>query len=553
MTTTVNDKKRPTPKDAPGGDPQGPAAPDYQVAIIGAGPGGIATGVKLSKAGINDYVIIERSDNFGGSWQLNQYPGIAVDIPGVAYQFGFARKHDWSRLFPFGPEVKQYHQDVAREYGLYEHAMFNTDVEREIWDDAGHYWKLHTSSGKVVTARFVISAVGAFVRPKAENIPGVSKFKGKIQRPTSWDYSWDLTGKKVAVIGTGASAVQIIPAIAKDVGSLSVFQRTPVWCAPIKPDGPMPKAAQGVLKIPGLVGAGESVALVVIDLALRAAVSVPLAIVKPVLTAFDKVAIKGYAAFLKLFIRDAETAKKLTPNYGVIAKRPTMSNGYLQAFNRSNVSLITDPIETVTAKGIKTRDGVEHDFDMIVLATGYDVFSDPETYLTGSIVGREGFDLGEFYTKEGMQAYQSASVHGIPNRWMLVGPYSWTGSGWHAFVEMTADHAIRAITEAKRRDATLVEVHRAAADAYHKKILHNNRAINFYLADLNAHVPTYYRNSHGHSTYIRPSGFFEASRGNRKFPYSDYSWEKVPAKAAAPKDSGKAAGAAPALSQVSAK
>ncbi|MFW0789593.1 flavin-containing monooxygenase [Gordonia sp. CPCC 205333] len=524
MTTTVNEKKRPTPKDAPGGDP---LVPDFQVAIIGAGPGGIAAGVKLSKAGIDNFAIIERSDDFGGSWHENQYPGIAVDIPGVAYQFGFARKHDWSRVFPFGPEVKKYHQDVARDFGLYEHAVFNTNVDKEVWADDAHYWNLHTTSGKVITARFVISAVGAFVRPRADSIPGTTKFKGKIQRPTSWDYSWDLAGKTVAVVGTGASAVQIIPAIAKDVGALTVFQRTPVWCAPIKPDGPMPKAAQGVLKIPGLVAGGESAALVVIDFLLRAAVSVPLTLVKPVLTAFDKVAISGYATFLKLFIRNAETAKKLTPNYGVIAKRPTMSNGYLQAFNRNNVSLVTEPIDTLTAKGIKTRDGVEHQFDMIVLATGYEVFSDPETYTVGSIVGREGFDLGEFYTKEGMQAYQSASVHGVPNRWMLVGPYSWTGSGWHAFVEMTADHAIRAITEAKRRNATLVEVHRAAADAYHRKILHSNRAVNFYLADLNAHVPTYYRNSQGDSTYIRPSGFFEASRGNRKFPYSDYNFAKV--------------------------
>lgn len=153
---------------------------------------------------------------------------------------------------------------------------------------------------------------------------------------------------------------------------------------------------------------------------------------------FDAACLAGYRQYLKRVVTDSDTRAKLTPNFGVLAKRPTMSNSYLRAYNRDNVSLITTPIDKITPTGVKTRDGALHKVDVIVLATGYEVFSDPETYRPGTIMGRNGFDLAKFYNEEGLQAYESVSVHGLPNRWTLVGPYSWTGSGWHAFVEMTA-------------------------------------------------------------------------------------------------------------------
>lgn len=505
--------------------PNDSSQPDYLVAVIGAGPGGLAAAVKLKQAGVGDFVVIERADDVGGSWHENTYPGLGVDIPALAYQFSFARNSNWSRMFPYGAEVKQYHQHVAQRFGLYAHLRFHTDIAREEWDDEANFWKLVTDTGEVITARFLISAVGAFVRPKQDaGIPGWKSFKGKIQRPSSWDHDYDHTGKRVGIIGTGASAVQIIPSIAPEVAELGVFQRTPVWSLP-KPDFVIPDAGKKLLAVPGLQPAVHGAALVVIDLLLRLAVSAPMPVVRPLLTAFDKWTIKGYRKFLGAVVKDPTTAGKLAPNFGVIAKRPTMSNSYLQAYNRNNVTLITEPIQKITAKGIKTHDGVEHKFDMIVLATGYEVFSDPETYRTGTIMGRNGFDLGKFYTAEGMQAYQSVSVHGLPNRWTLVGPYSWTGSGWHAFVEMTADHAVRAITTGIRRNATVVEVRKNAQAAYHRNVVQRAESVRFYLNELNGHVPTYYRNSQGDSTYLRPSGFFQARRGNRKFPLEDYNYQ----------------------------
>lgn len=501
--------------------------PEYEVAVIGAGPGGIAAGVKLRKAGIENFVIVERADDVGGSWHENHYPGIGVDIPAVAYQYSFARNSNWSRVFPFGAEVKKYHVDVARHFGLYPHIRFDTNVEREQWDDGARLWKLHTADGTIVTARFVISAVGAFVRPKHDvGIPGVKSFKGKVQRPANWDHDYDLTGKSVGIIGTGASAVQIIPTIAPQVGHLTVFQRTPVWSIP-KPDFQIPRALQKVLAVPGVQPALHGSALVVIDLVLRAIVKGPRGVMRPAMDRFDAVCIAAYRRYLNHVVAEVDTREKLMPDFGIAAKRPTMSNGYIKAYNRDNVSLVTEAIEKITPTGVKTRDTVQHKLDVLILATGYEVFSDPETYRPGTIAGRGGFDLAKFYNEHGLQAYESVSVPNLPNRWTLCGPYSWTGSGWHAFVEMTSDHAVRAITETRRRGAVVCEIRKEAADAYHEALYERGELLRYYLTELNAHVPTYYRNSQGDTTYVRPSGFFEARRGNRKFPLDDYSYEAM--------------------------
>ncbi|MDZ7887348.1 MAG: NAD(P)/FAD-dependent oxidoreductase [Mycobacterium sp.] len=504
---------------------QAPHRPQYEVAIIGAGPAGIAAAVKVRMAGIDDFVIIERADDVGGSWHENHYPGLGVDIPAIAYQYSFARNAKWSRFFPYGAEIKQYHAEVAARYGLYKRARFNCTVEREVWDDRGGMWTLHMHDGSTVTARFLINAIGAFVRPKEDGgVPGAPSFNGKVQRPSSWDDDYDMTGKAVGIIGTGASAVQIIPAIAPEVGTLVVFQRTPVWSIP-KPDFVAPRVMQAALTIPGLAAAIHGGALVLLDLVLRSLTKMPTRFVHPVMDRFDAATTAGYRRFVSRVVINPVTAQQLTPNFGIAAKRPTMSNDYLKAYNRDNVSLVAEPIEMITATGVRTRDGALHELDTLILATGYEVFSDPETYRPGTVVGRNGFDLATFYNEEGLQAYQSVSVHGLPNRWTLVGPYSWTGSGWHAFVEMTADHAVRAITETRRRGAEVCEIRKEAADAYHAAMYERGAALRYYLGDLNGHVSTYYRNSHGDSTYVRPSGFFEASRGNRRFPLDDYRYE----------------------------
>lgn len=500
----------------------GAESPQYEVAVIGAGPGGLAAAVRLKQAAIGSFVILERAERIGGSWRDNDYPGICVDIPSITYQYSFARNPNWSRVFASGAEVLAYHERVAERFGLGPHVRFGFDVVREEWDDDAHLWRLHAADGDAVSARFLISAIGAFIKPKEDpGIPGLEHFEGKIQRPCGWDHGYDHAGKRVAVIGTGASSVQITPSIAPEVELLEVYQRTPVWCLP-KPNPPIPPAVQRVLGIPGVAKVLNGVALAGVELGLRTLVYTPAWAARNMVRAGDAAAKAAYRRYVASVVRDPELREALTPSYGPVAKRPTASNSFLRAFNRDNVELITTPIECFTANGVRTADGDEHELDMIVLATGYELFSDPESYRPGAVVGRDGFDLGAYYAEQRLQAYESVAVPGLPNRWTLVGPYSWTGTGWHALVEIGAEHAVRAIGEARRRGASVIEVRKRAHDAYHARVLARSRNIRYYLNELNGGVRTYYRNSQGDSTYIRPSSYLEALRGARRFPFDDY-------------------------------
>lgn len=500
--------------------------PEHTVAIIGAGPAGIAAGVRLKQAGIDDFIILERAGEPGGSWRDNDYPGIGVDVPNFTYQYSFAKNPNWSRVFPKGEEVKAYHCRVAREQGLYPHLRFGIGVVKEEWDAAG-YWRLHTAAGEKITARYVLSAVGAFINPKRDpGIPGFDTFTGKVLRPTEWDHDYDLAGKRVGIIGTGASSVQITPAIAAEVGSLAVFQRTPVWCWP-KPDfaiGPRLRTVLGRGTTQSLL---SGIALALVEVLTRLLVYTPPVIANRVAALMDGGARVLYRGYLRAVVRNRHARRALTPRYGLLGKRPTLSNTFVQAFNRDNVELVDSAIEEITATGVRTVDGREHELDALVVAVGYELFSDPESYRTGTVVGVNGFDLGEFYNTHRLQAYESVAVHGLPNRWILVGPYSWTGTGWHFMVESSAQHAVRAICEARRRGCDVVEVTAEAQRRYHAKIQHQGRNIQHYFQVRNKGLRTYYVNSQGDVPYIRPTTALQSRRAASSYPFDDYSWRSA--------------------------
>lgn len=501
--------------------------PQHRIAIIGAGPGGICAGAQLVRRGIADFLIIERASDFGGSWRDNHYPGLGVDVPGFTYQYSFARNPKWSRLFPKGREVFEYHREVARRFGLYEHARWNTDVVAERWDDVAGFWRLETADGGEITAQFVISAIGAYITAKDDpGIPGYLDFAGQYLRPNEWDHDYQLAGKRVAVIGTGASSVQITPSIAPEVATLSVFQRTPVWAFP-KPDFATPSPVRNALAAPGIGHLLSFIANIVVEAALRLVYQTPRPLFRTMAPLFDRAGRFGYAAYLRAVVRDPEIRKGLMPGYGPLGKRPTLSNSFLQAFNRDNVELITDPIERIVPEGLITRDGRLFEADAIVLATGYHLFSDPESYVEGAVVGRAGFDLGVFYNTERLQAYQSVAVPHIPNRWILVGPYSWIGTGWHELVEISSGHAISVIEAAINDGARSAEVRPEAHSAYHAMIRRNDENIDYYFNTVNAGLRTYYVNSAGDMPYIRPTSLFEARNQSRNVDLSAYEFRGV--------------------------
>lgn len=223
---------------------------DYQVAIVGAGPGGIAAAYYLRRRGIDDFVILDRADDFGGTWRDNTYPGLAVDIPVLFYQLSFARTGRWNKLFADGADIQRYHLSVVDRLGLRKHFQGGSAVTAERWNEGGSHWELTVAGKPTVRARYVISAVGGYIDTKpGPDIPGLGDFRGRIMRPNAWDHSYDYAGKRVAVIGTGSSGIQIAPAVAETAASVTTFQRTPAWIIP-KPNPSISVRGQRILGAP---------------------------------------------------------------------------------------------------------------------------------------------------------------------------------------------------------------------------------------------------------------------------------------------------------------
>ena len=337
--------------------------PDFHVAVIGAGPGGITCGHLLRRRGITDFVILERGDDFGGTWRDNHYPGLAVDIPSLWYQFPFAPNRNWTRFFAPGPEINRYLRDTARTLNLYPHLRTGCEVTRQVWDDAESLWRLELADGAEITARFVISAVGGYVNAKPQvDIDGLADFRGDVLRPNDWDDSYDVTGKRVAVIGTGSSGVQIAAALSDSVASLDVYQRTPAWVLP-KVDFDIPPVMRTIFRVPGSVRAVNALGRWSMDAAMLAPLfhvfnRLPDRMLVAAMPFYDRWSRFLYRLLLRATVDDPATRRALLPRYGIMAKRPVISSTFLPAFNRPSTRLITTPIRRITRTGVETADGV---------------------------------------------------------------------------------------------------------------------------------------------------------------------------------------------------
>ena len=490
-------------------------APDLDVAVIGAGFSGIGAAAALQRAGIDRFVVLEEGDGVGGAWHWNRYPGIAVDIPSFSYQFSYAQRPDWSRVYAPGQELKAYAEDCVDEFGLRERIRCNTTVTAAAWDDDAHVWQLTTQTGETITARHVVGATGVLTKPKPPEIPGLESFAGTKIHTARWDDSVDLTGKRVAIIGTGASAVQVIPSIAPRVAELTVFQRTPIWCLP-KLDGPVPAALRGALTwIPGAQQAMRALSQSYVELTFP--VAAHYATIVPIAAATKRLA----HWFLKREVRDPVTRDKLTPRYGLGCKRPGFSNDYLRAFNRPNVHLETSAITEITPDGVRTADGERGPFDVLILATGFKVF-EPGNMPPFPIRGREGADLEAFWAANRYQAYQGVSVPGFPNLFTILGPYGYNGASYFTLIENQSRHIVRALTHARRVGATRVEVTSEANDRYLRQMLGRRHRQVFFQGTCGT-ANSYYFDAHGDVPF-RASTTLEARWRSARFDLSDYTF-----------------------------
>jgi cation diffusion facilitator CzcD-associated flavoprotein CzcO len=512
---------------------------DYEVAIIGAGPGGIAVAYQLRRHGITDFIFLERADDFGGSWRDNHYPGLAVDIPTLWYQFSFARNPNWSRLFAPGPEIQCYLRDTARHLGLYDHLAAGAEVTRQVWDEHDGVWRLEVKDKATISARYVISAVGGYINTKSNlAIQGADDFDGVIMHPNAWDHRYELRGKQVAIVGTGSSGLQIASAVSSRVGTLEIYQRTPAWVLP-KPDFAIPPLMRAILRIPGVIAAVNLAGRDAMDAALAPIFHLfprlPATVLIRIMPIYDAYCRLLYRAYLRCVVHDPQTRRELIPQYGILAKRPVISSSFLPILNQPSTRLITTPITHITKTGIQTADGAEHSADLIVMATGYELFTDPETYRTGTVVGRDGFDLAEYYNAHGLRSYGGAAHPGLPNRWEIVGPLGFIGIAWTDFVETMAVHAVRIIAESRTRANPVVTVRRSAFDRWHRKMQRQGKAVHLYLTACNPGLNTYFVNSQNHTVYHRPQTIAGSRRFSRRSPLSDYDFAPGPA-ATGPQD-----------------
>ena len=411
--------------------------------------------------------------------------------------------------------MRAYAEHCARKYRLYDRVRFKTRVNGAVFDEDAHVWRLRTDGGGEVTARHVVDATGVLTVPKRPNIPGVDGFQGVTMHTARWDHSQDLRGRRVAVIGTGASGVQVIPSIAPDVEQLTVFQRTPIWCLP-KFDPPLsPRLGRTLERVPGLKRAARVASQTLVELAFPFAAHYYGRL--PAARLFEKQA----RAFLEQEVEDPVVRDKLTPRYPLGCKRPGFHNEYLATFNRSNVLLETAPIARVEPDAVVTEDGTRHEADVLILATGFKVF-DPGNMPSYAVKGVDGLDLEEFWTQNRFQAYEGVSVPGFPNMFMILGPYGYNGASYFTLIENQSRHIVRCLRHARRLGATRVEVRRDANDRYLADMLaRRHRQIFFQGACDGAN--SYYFDAHGDVPF-RAATTLEVMWRSSRFPLRDYAF-----------------------------
>ena len=457
------------------------------VLIIGAGFAGLGTAIRLLQKGIDDVVILERGDRVGGTWRDNTYPGAACDIPSVLYSYSFAPNPDWTRTYSGGAEILDYIENLVDRHALGPHIRFGADVTALDFDENTGTWTADTASGEAFTARAAVLAAGPLSNVRWPDIRGLESYTGHKIHSARWDHDYDVTGKRLAVIGTGASAVQIIPELVKKAAKVKVFQRTPGWVLP-RLDFAHPGWAKQVFR--RVPAAGE--------LARHAlfwgheAAAVGMVWDTAATTAIQLIA----KANLRRQIRDPWKRRQLTPDFRAGCKRMLMTNDYYPALEKENCALITWPIATISPAGIRTADGIEHEVDAIVFATGYEVVC--KTGTPFPISGLHGRDLADEWSS-GSYAYKSVSVSGYPNLFLTFGPNS--GPGHNSallYMEAQIDYIVDAVRLMQQRGIRIFDVRKDRQDRYNAKIARrltnttwNSGCASWYLTE-DGHNPTMY-------------------------------------------------------------
>ncbi|MDT0200685.1 NAD(P)/FAD-dependent oxidoreductase [Nocardioides sp. AE5] len=483
--------------------------------IVGAGLGGIGIAIQLKRLGIEDFEILERNDDLGGTWHVNHYPGLAVDIPSVTYSFSFEPNPHWSRWYAPGAELKRYCEHVADSYDVRRHMRFGVEVTGARWDDETGEWHVALADGSVERATYLVAATGFLSQPKVPDIPGIESFTGKVIHSTDWDHDYDFTGKRAALIGTGATGVQLVPEVARMAAELTVYQRTAIWVTP-KVDFAMPGPVQKAFRrVPLTQRAARIWNSSVLEALLAGVINYK--VLKPGAKAAEALAKHHLARSVK----DPELRRKLTPDYDFGCKRPTFSNTYYPTFNREHVHLETSGIERVEGTTITAVDGTCTEIDVLVLATGFSLWE--TNFPAFEILGRDGLDLGKHWRETRFTSYQGITASGFPNLIGTASPYSYSGLSFFTTIEAQMKHLDRLVTEMRRRGASRFEVKESAAEEFTDR-MEELVADSVWARGDCATSRSYYFNQAGAATLARPTTTWHNHREQETFPLDDYTF-----------------------------
>lgn len=429
---------------------------EVQVAIIGGGFGGIGIAIRLLGDGVTDFTILEKAEQFGGTWRENTYPGCACDVPSQLYSYSFAKKADWSRVFAKQAEIQEYLLETAGQYGLRPYARFGCRMEKATWDDHAQRWLVETNQGPI-RAKILVIATGPLHFPNLPDLPGLAEFEGTTFHTARWRHDHDIEGRRVAVIGTGSSAIQLVPKIQPKVGKLTLFQRTAPWVLP-KPDHRIPSIEKAMFRyLPGFQLAYRFAIFAVLEL-------MQLAQRRPaVMRQIQRVGLWQ----LRRQVRDKALREQLTPNFVLGCKRLLLSNTYYPALQQPNVEFVPLGVQRVTPKGVVDADGREHEVDTIIFATGFKVTDSP---IADCVIGKGGSSLADAW-KGTPQAYIGTTVTGFPNMFHAVGPNLGNGhTSYFLLLEAQARYLASALKVMARGELESVEVRADVQARYNEEV-----------------------------------------------------------------------------------
>lgn len=515
----------------------------HRIAIVGAGFSGLGAAIRLKQAGVEDFVVLERTGEVGGTWNVNTYPGCQCDIPSHLYSFSFAPNPGWTRTYSLQPEIWEYLRRVAREHHLDRHIRFHHEVAAARWDEEERLWRIALRKGAAgeavdgaqdasvgagevsgavseapgavgeageaemceITAEILIAGPGPLAEPKLPEIEGIETFAGAIFHSAQWDHEHSLKGERVAVIGTGASSIQLVPHIQPEVAKLHVFQRTAPWVVPHR-DRPTTRAERLVYRlfppaqrlVRGLVYASRELFVLTLMHPRRGSLA-------------ERAGLKH----LRDQVTDPELRERLTPRYRIGCKRTLISNDYYPALQQPNVELVTDPIAAVTPRGIVTADGVQRELDTIVLGTGFHVTDMP---VAQWVHGRGGRTLEEVW-RGSPQAYLGATVAGFPNLFLLVGPNTGLGHNSIVFmIESQLNYLMDCLAHLDRTGARTFEVRARAQERFNEEVQRKLQGSVW----TSGGCVSWYLDEHGRNSTIWPGSTWPYRRRTRRFDPDRY-------------------------------